>query len=257
MKPKNQKGKVKKEDADSENEDVGKSKKLGKKIMLSQAEQEQLEYLEKFPGLRVRNAPSSLFSSIRESKFDMGPFLTDIGFQSFRKIYIDQLPSKLGRLVVANFKTATNKIDLLNGLSIDVTPEKIRDMLGIPFGGSSLFSFDERPIDHPFVRYWVQQFYPKSLKEIRTADVARKLVTATVVDNLFKLNFVMLFANTMGRCETMKGQLCLDVVRYIPEDLPISDIDWCGYIHSCLQYSSNPKGDCHYTGPLAVLMVSL
>ncbi|PWA90757.1 hypothetical protein CTI12_AA097680 [Artemisia annua] len=240
--------------SDSEDEGVvRKSKMEVKKAKLQ--EQEQLEYLEKFPNLRVRNAPCSLFSSIRQSKVNMERFLHEIGFKSFLRIFIDQLPSKLGRFVAANFVTATNKLNLLNGLSIHVTPELIHDMLGIPLGGTPLFSFEQRSVKDDFVKAWVNQFYPKSFKDIRNSDIATELVNAKKVDDFFKLNFLMLFSNTMGRCENMNGQLCLDVVRHIPENLPISEIDWCGYIHNCLQYNTNPQGQCNYTGPLTVLML--
>ncbi|PWA46455.1 hypothetical protein CTI12_AA511600 [Artemisia annua] len=240
--------------SDSEDEGVvRKSKMEVKKAKLQ--EQEQLEYLEKFPNLRVRNAPCTLFSSIRQSKVNMERFLHEIGFKSFLRIFIDQLPSKLGRFVAANFVTATNKLNLLNGLSIHVTPELIHEMLGIPLGGTPLFSFEQRSVKDDFVKAWVNQFYPKSFKDIRNSDIATELVNAKKVDDFFKLNFLMLFSNTMGRCENMNGQLCLDVVRHIPENLPISEIDWCGYIHNCLQYNTNPQGQCNYTGPLTVLML--
>ena len=252
------KGKIKREGSDEDGANVKNPKRLGKKnIVLSKDEIEQLEYLKEFPLLRVRNAPCSLFTSIRQSKVDMLRFLTEVGFESFHRIFIDKLPSKLGRLVASIFDPTTYKLNLFNGLSILVTPQKIHDILGIPVGGTSLFSFEERPVTHPFVKSWVEQFYPKSFKEIRAPDIGIKLVNANRVDDLFKLNFLMLFSNVIGRCDTMGGQLCFDVVRRIPEHLPISEIDWCGYIHDCLQYSINPKGECHYYGPLAVLMVSL
>ncbi|PWA53295.1 Peptidase C48, SUMO/Sentrin/Ubl1 [Artemisia annua] len=250
------KGKIKREGSDEDGANVKNPKRLGKKnMLLSKDEIEHLDYLKEFPILRVRNAPCSLFTSIRQSKVDMLRFLTEVGFQSFHRIFIHKLPSKLGRFVASRFNPATYTLNLFNGLSILVTPQKIHEMLGIPVGGSSLFSFEERSVKHPYVKTWVEQFYPKSFKEIRSPDIGLNLATANRVDDLFKLNFLMLFSNVIGRCDSMGGQVCFDVVRRIPEHLPISEIDWCGYIHHCLQYSNNPKGECHYTGPLAVLML--
>ena len=100
-------------------------------------------------------------------------------------------------------------------------------------------------------------FIPNLLKTFVTVILLQRWLMRRKLMIFFKLNFLMLFSNTMGRCENMNGQICLDVVRHIPENLPISEIDWCGYIHNCLQYSTNPQGQCNYTGPLTVLMVSL
>nr|GEW09867.1 hypothetical protein [Tanacetum cinerariifolium] len=72
------------------------------------------------------------------------------------------------------------------GDKIEVTPSKIHDMLGVPFGGYSLFDLDEREADHEFVRKWAGQFYPLELKKVHA--------------------------------DGLKGQICLDVVRRRRED---------------------------------------
>nr|GFC78385.1 hypothetical protein [Tanacetum cinerariifolium] len=61
---------------------------------------------------------------------------------------------------------------------IEVTPSKIHDMLGVPFGGYSLFDLNERETDHEFVRKWAGQFYPLELKKVHVNDIARKLIAA-------------------------------------------------------------------------------
>ncbi|GKA82413.1 hypothetical protein Tco_0789161 [Tanacetum coccineum] len=89
-----------------------------------------------------------------------------------------------------------------------------------------LFMQDVRPIEHEFVRSWVDKFYPKSLKEIR-----------------------------VGRVAGLKGQICLDVARRLREESVIFEIDWCGYIHSCLEDSELPKKPIvHYLGPFTFLI---
>ncbi|GKB55131.1 putative reverse transcriptase domain-containing protein, partial [Tanacetum coccineum] len=108
---------------------------------------------------------------------------------------------------------------------------------GVPVGGYSLFDLDEREANHEFVRLWVGQFYLTELKQIRVNDIASKLVAAQEIDFLFKVNFLTLFTNMMGKDAGLKGQICLDVVRRLREDCVISDIDWYGYIYDCLQGS--------------------
>ncbi|GKE94416.1 hypothetical protein Tco_1579271 [Tanacetum coccineum] len=162
-------------------------------------------------------------------------------FNSFYNLAIDEIPLRVGRFCVANFNSYTYKLFLDSGDSIHVTHSKIHDILGIPVGGISLFSLEARPVEHEFVKSWVDQFSPKTLKKIRVGDIASKLIFAHKVDFLFKVNFPTLFSNTIGRVAGLKGEIYLDVVRRLREDSDISKIDWCGYIHSCLEDSKIPK----------------
>ncbi|GKE31809.1 hypothetical protein Tco_1451131, partial [Tanacetum coccineum] len=125
----------------------------------------------------------------------------------------------------------------------------------VPVGGYSLFDLDERQADHEFVRLWVGQFYPKPLKDIRVNNIASKLVVAQKVGFLFKFNFLMLFTNTMGMADRLKGQICLDVVRRLRKDCVIFNIDWCGYNYHCLQFSKLPERTNHYLYPFTFLVL--
>ncbi|GJQ98157.1 ulp1 protease family, C-terminal catalytic domain-containing protein [Tanacetum coccineum] len=201
--------KLKKIKTEYSDEESGlKSNKKGKKKekQLTPEEAAHEEYLREFPTLRA---------------------------SSFHNVSIDKIPSRLGRYALSKFSSTTYRLTFETGDYIEVTPSKIHDILGIPVGGILLFSLDVRPIEHEFVRSWVDQFYPKSLKEIRVGDIASKVISSQQVDFLFKVNFLTLFSNTMGRVAGLKGQICLDVVRRLREESVIFEIDWCGYIHSC------------------------
>nr|GFD06846.1 hypothetical protein [Tanacetum cinerariifolium] len=92
--------------------------------------------------------------------------------------------------------------------------------------------------------------FDSELKKLRVNDIAQKLIAAQEIDFLFKVNFLTLFTNTMGKADGLKGQIWLDVVRRLREDSVISDTDWCGYIYDCLRDSKLPGGTNHYLGPL-------
>ncbi|GJU89707.1 hypothetical protein Tco_1302130 [Tanacetum coccineum] len=97
----------------------------------------------------------------------------------------DQLPSKLGWFVMSKFESYMLSLD--TGDKIEVTHQKIHDMLGVHVGRYSLFELDEREADHEFVKLWV-------------------------------VNFLTLFTNTMGKADGLKGKICLDVVRCLRKD---------------------------------------
>ncbi|GJU79948.1 hypothetical protein Tco_1282313 [Tanacetum coccineum] len=72
------------------------------------------------------------------------------------------------------------------------------------------FSSSQNTFDDPFVKEWFKQFDPKPLKEIRACDIDEKLVLTKTVDFMFKVNFLMLFANMMVFADTMKAFVNLD-----------------------------------------------
>ncbi|GJV53279.1 hypothetical protein Tco_1449020 [Tanacetum coccineum] len=206
-----------------------------KEKQLTSEEAAYQEYLSTFPSFHARTTPVSLFSAIRNSSVDMLRFLNDIGFSSLNNVSIDKLPMKLGWFVVSRFKNY--KLSFDTGDQIEVTRSKIHDMLGIPVGGYSLFKLDERETGDEFVKEWADQFSPIALKKIRVNDIARKLVESQEIDFLFKVNFLTLFTNTMCKADGLKGEICLDVVKRVREDIVISQIDWCGYVYDCLRDS--------------------
>nr|GEV35592.1 hypothetical protein [Tanacetum cinerariifolium] len=60
----------------------------------------------------------------------------------------------------------------------------------------------------------------------------------------------------MGRVAGLKGHIFLDVVRCLREEFVKSDIEWCGYIHSCLKDSEFPKKPTlHYLGLFTFLIL--
>ena len=187
---------------------------------------------------------------------ELTSFLADIGFSSLYGVNIEKLPSRIARSVVLYFDKETYELSLEKG-KILVTCEKIHEILGVPLGGINFIELPERSLDDPFVMLWLKQFSPKKWKKIHASDVAGKLITATQVDFMFRVNFLTLFANVMGKAHTMRAIVDLTIVRRITKDINIAKIDWCGFIHHCLQYSdipNTPKG--FYNGALCFLIVS-
>nr|GEY03463.1 ubiquitin-specific protease 13 [Tanacetum cinerariifolium] len=182
------------------------SKKKSKKPLI--AEQfKKIKYLNDLLGLRSRTVPSSLFATIRDSQ----SFMSDIGFSLLHNVYIDTLPQRFASFVVRAFSASSYEFKLEKGI-IRVTPEKVYKILGVPLGGTSISKLPEIPLDDPFVKEWFKQFDLKPLKKIRACDIAEKLVLTKTVDFIFKVNFLILFANVMGTADTMKAIVNLTVL---------------------------------------------
>ena len=71
---------------------------------------------------------------------------------------------------------------------------------------------------------WFKQFDMK-IEKIWVFHIADKIINATRVDFIFKLNFLMLVTNTLGKNDTMNGDLSFDVLKRIGDDTPINSID--------------------------------
>nr|GEV05361.1 hypothetical protein [Tanacetum cinerariifolium] len=106
--------------------------------------------------------------------------------------------------------------------------KKVHEILGVPLGGTSIYDLPEVPLDDLFVKKWFKQFDPKPLKKIRACDIAKKLVLTKTVDFMFKVNFLMLFANVMGTADTMKAIVNLTLMY-----LDSTKFDQFLVIHQC------------------------
>ncbi|GJR65433.1 hypothetical protein Tco_0011498 [Tanacetum coccineum] len=173
---------VKKKESDNESK-----KGKNKEKQLTAEEAAYQEYLSKFLDFHARTTPVSLFSAIRNLNVEIMRFLKDIGFSSLNNVAIDKLPTKLGPFVVSRFKNYK--------LSFDTGDQ---------------------------IEMWAAQFSPKELKQIRVNDIARILVGSKEIDFLFKVNFLTLFTNRMCKADGLKGEICLDVVKGLWEDIVIS-----------------------------------
>nr|GEU48854.1 ulp1 protease family, C-terminal catalytic domain-containing protein [Tanacetum cinerariifolium] len=168
--------------------------------------------------------------------------------------HIDTLPNRLARFVVRAFDSKTYNFYLKTGVA-HVTAEKVHEILGLPIGGISLYDLPERREDDEFVQLWLSQFAPKKKKRIFATNIAEKLVRSTRADFMFKVNFLMLFANVMGKADTMRAFVNLLVVWRIHEDTNIAGLDWCDFIHHSLAISHEPNTvSGFYNGSLCFLI---
>nr|GEY68012.1 ubiquitin-specific protease 13 [Tanacetum cinerariifolium] len=222
--------KIKVEDKEKKTKGKGKGSSKPTKKVLSDNQIRREKFLSEYPPLLSRTVSSSFVHAIRDAKVNMKSFIEDIGFSALHSVNIDTLPNRLARFVVRAFYSKTYNFYLKTGV-VHVTAEKVHEILGLPIGGISLYDLPERREDDEFVQLWLSQFAPKKNKRIFATDIAEKLVRSTRGDFMFIVNFLMLFANVMGKADTMRAFVNLSVVRCIREDTNIAGVDW-GEFHS-------------------------
>ncbi|PWA58878.1 hypothetical protein CTI12_AA397790 [Artemisia annua] len=186
--------------------------------------------------------------------------IMEMGFGDLIDFPIGSIPTKLAFFVVNSLDTHTMTLNLPNG-KIPILPETVKEIFGIPMGETMLErQRGERRYDDPFIVQWRKQF-PANLKRITTTNLSQVILETTNADYMFKMNFLMLFANTMGCCDN-SSVVKYTVLTNVLENDNVQDIDWCSYIWESAKYSKSDwkkaikdKKEVVYYGPITFLML--
>ncbi|PWA91612.1 hypothetical protein CTI12_AA089080 [Artemisia annua] len=209
--------------------------------------------------LRGRETSAPLFKAMRNLSAERKRMIREMGFGELIDFPIVDIPTKLAFFVVNSLETKTMCLKLPEG-DILILPETVQKVIEIPMGERPLQRQEgERGYDDPFLAEWKSQF-PEDTKRITTKNVSEVIVETTNTDYMFKMNFLMLFANTMGCCDNSS---CVKntVLNNVLEDDNVREIDWCTYIWECARSSKHEwtkrckTKDVVYYGPMTFLML--
>ena len=120
-----------------------------------------------------------------------------MGFGGLLEMKLEGIPSNLGFHVAQNFDIETMTLNTSSG-PIQVTKEAIHDMIGAPM---SHLNFDSCATDDhgaAIKKEWRMQF---KKEDIRPTDVTKQILLSDDADWNFKVNFIVVFCNTMGECK--------------------------------------------------------
>nr|GFA14111.1 hypothetical protein [Tanacetum cinerariifolium] len=119
--------KVKKQESDEENVPKKGKKKLTKKVEKEESNEESVP----------KKGNKTLTKNVKKEESDE-----------------ESVPKKGNKTLTKNVKKEESDEESVpkKGDKLEVTPSKIHDMLGVPFGGYSLSDLDEREADHEFLR---------------------------------------------------------------------------------------------------------
>lgn len=182
--------------------------------------------------------------------------IRDLGFGSLIGFDIIDLPLDLLFYVVDSFDNEEMLIRTSKG-DIKCDRDAVFDVFGIRGGTVDIKSLDK--VSDSFHKDWCNQF--DNVRDITTSEIESAITNSNgATDEFFKMNFLMLFANTMIGCET-NGVIKYDVLEHISSKTVISEIDWIGLLLNELQNSKNnwnreSAGKNPYAGPSTFLTVS-
>ncbi|KAK9067700.1 hypothetical protein SSX86_011811 [Deinandra increscens subsp. villosa] len=209
--------------------------------------------LKKFRSLAHRNSPKNFYNAMKCLSMVQKRKIADIGFGSLLEFNCSFIPSKLGFFIVDKFDPESMKLKLKNG-EIQITPELINKIFGIPNGGTPLLTLSSKDSTKDCYVKWHSQF----AKELKPSDIVQKIHESEDGDMVFILNFIILFLNSIIEC--IHSRTCkVDLLERFDEDVDIKSIDWCGYIYDCLKKCklgwNRDKINSYFIGPITVLML--
>ncbi|CAH1453910.1 unnamed protein product [Lactuca virosa] len=178
-----------------------------------------------------------------------------MGFKSLLKLEVDELPSSLGLFVIKSFDIDKKVLKVING-EIKVDRQSVNEMLGIPMGDQKVEDLSFRPAEDKCYNKWISQYH--KAENIRLNDITNAIIPSKEADFNFKLNFIVLFCNTLVE-STPAGKINQNILKKISSTTDFSKIDWCSYtieslINNTRSYvSHNCKG--YFYGPLTYLLL--
>nr|KAJ0196196.1 hypothetical protein LSAT_V11C700343200 [Lactuca sativa] len=204
-----------------------------------------------FPSLKNRCSPGHCWVLFKKD------CVRAMGFGSLLGMKMIDVPLKIVYYVLDHFNFESLKVEFDN-YEVNVDSKYVQEMLGLPSGGSLLSNMDyiSENNEERCMFEWKKQY--ENIDKLRLKQLKNEIVQTSVADDNFRINFLVLFINTL--CEsTSMGKCNLNPLYLIRRDTYLSSIDWCDYIVDYLVRTKkvyNPeKESSFFYGPATYLML--
>jgi hypothetical protein len=181
----------------------------------------------KIYSLRTRSSPHQLYNCIKGLTEKQRKIVKQMGFEKLLMLNVNGIPGKLGYFVVDNFNP--EKMEIRFGkIAIKVDKEAIQQLLGVSDKGVSLIcSEEELKETTPLAEAYKNRHDRKATSGKK---IVRKIQETEDDDDLmFKIDFIVLFVNTIIECH-LNGLCKTGFVIKLTEDMDFKNIDWCSFI---------------------------
>ncbi|XP_076883840.1 uncharacterized protein LOC143532774 [Bidens hawaiensis] len=193
-------------------------------------------------------SPTDLCSVLRGLTADQKSDIKDMGFESITSFSIDKIPTGLGHWLLVNYDHNTSVLNVGSTI-IEVTRSKAHDVLGVPMGNIPVSENKAARKGDIIRKEWKDQFLSS---KITVKNVTDKLKLHRKGGRLFKANFLVVFNSILG--ETTKvAMVNQKFLASINNEDDIPNMDWCGYIITCLKRTKDEWDGGRFNGPLTFL----
>ncbi|PWA72323.1 ulp1 protease family, C-terminal catalytic domain-containing protein [Artemisia annua] len=181
--------------------------------------------------VHLRNPPENLFRVITHLSEIQKNDVRRMGFGEVLEFKISKVPTRLAYWLLDMFDENTCVLDV-KGKRINITPDVVNNMLGVPKGDVHIKTRDNSDYRNPLIRQWKEQF-GEDVKKYFNSHVAKEILETKRGGWMFKLNFLVLFFSTIGELN-LSNTVNLRFLPCINTEDDIPKLDWCTYIIECL-----------------------
>jgi hypothetical protein len=194
-----------------------------------------------FKSLRTKTTVKPFYEAIHSLSPERKQRVREMGFGTLLGFPYIKFPAKLPYFILKHLDVNTMEVKLPNGGVIEITPSKIREVLGIPMGPVSFYAENKRLKSNPVHCEFMAQF-SRDVRKRTTSSLSELIQTSEGTDFIFDLNFLMLFANCLGTCRNT-AMLKYHVLANVMSSKDIPNIDWCVFIWNCIKESKEKWDD--------------
>ncbi|PWA98805.1 hypothetical protein CTI12_AA008540 [Artemisia annua] len=163
-----------------------------------------------------------LFEAMHGLSIEIKKVITQMGFRDLIDFPIDEVPTRLAFFVVDCLDVETMNLRLPTG-NLQISPQTVNEVLGLPKGSRRLESNEgKREKNDRFEEEWKDQY--KDETKLTTSAISKQIKKTTNTYFIFKMNFLMLVANTFGTCD--KSYVAkTTVLENVLEEDDVTEID--------------------------------
>ncbi|KAK1395320.1 hypothetical protein POM88_014376 [Heracleum sosnowskyi] len=250
---------------DKEDELMGKAKPTKKPNIDDKAErrrgkqkiEERTEIIKKENEIvKIRNSPRVFTNMIDALSDKQEEWVKKAGFKNLLHFELFEIPQRLSYKVVEAFDEKHCKLILKKG-DIDVTEQAVHDVFGLPCRGMEIKTGKNSRIEER-IKTWRAQFpMTEGTNLVRISDVVDKIKQTGEVDDIFKMNFLVVMTHVLIRSNT-NNSVTQTIISLNDELDNCGKYNWAKYLIENLVITKKRwmhTSSLFFTGPMIFLLV--
>lgn len=176
------------------------------------------------------------------------------GFGGLLRFRMATYPHRLGYNIAQSYDSQTSTLQLEAG-NIKISELVVKKVLGLPNGTTKIELMENDCV----VSKWAEQFHPTPKCKVTPSMVYQKMNRYEGIDEMFKLNFLVLMANFFIE-SNQNGAVNRDILNFRGNLDACYDYNWCEIVIDKLNATHNywalEPTTRFFTGSLPFLIVS-
>ncbi|KAL9689463.1 hypothetical protein QQ045_009849 [Rhodiola kirilowii] len=236
-----------------------KGKKEGKGVVSNgkpqpQGNKEKYGQNTRYKGFETRTTPNTLTDAVKCLTEQQKVAVGSMGLDGMLNLGITYVPTQFAIWLLESFDSKDCKLVTPSG-NAEIKPMDVNFTLGLPMGGRPIIVPQRTKPNHILVKRFREQYGGKSENKIKCRLVSKKIQKSKEADDLFKLNFLVLFYSTIVD-STASGKANQRILNGIDGIDDIRALNWGEFMIDRLRQTEDEweenKGS-PYTGPMPFL----